>query len=1265
MAAGYYHRLALKSDGSVWAWGLNRDGQLGIGNKTDQENPTEVPGLDSVVAVEAGYDFSMALKSDGTVWVWGSNHYGKLGVGTTTSSYNVPKQVPISNVIAISTNYEHSLALKGDGTLWAWGLNEYGEIGDGTTVNRLSPVQINLSGVISLSAGTYHSLVVKDDGTVWGWGNNSSGQLGIDNTTHQLAPVQIQNLSSVTSVATGNGTSFAILSDGTVWAWGANSSGQLGDGSFVNKKLPNKIEQLDSVEAVSVGSKHTVAIKKDGSIWMTGYGQHYQLGDLIANHKSTPQRVLISGEFKEVSAGSMHNVALKSDGTVWTWGYNIYNQLGDTITQASSTPIQVRGENGEGFLTDVIAVSAGNIFNLALKSDGTVWAWGWNSSGQLGNGTSKESVFPQQVKISQNGTIVPLTNIVKICAASASGGNHCLALKDDGTVWAWGSNMYSQLGDNTTSSRYRPIQIPGLDSVIMLSAGSKHSMALKSDGTIWTWGRNYYGQLGTGNTENSKIPVRVNSIPSITSISVGYEYSLAVTNNGEVYAWGLNDAGQLGNGTTIDAHEPSLACNHNGSNLSGIVDVSANDNTSIAKTSDGILLTWGNNSSGKLGNGTEISSNYPIQIDIDGLKDIKSFGGGSSHCLALNNDNTVWAWGSNSVGQLGDGARIYTTSNWVRVHTPTSGSVASANGTYHTAILNSDGTVWTAGRNQYGQLGIGTNTDSAEAVQITSLDAVSALAAGDNHTLALKNDGTVWAWGKNTYGQLGNQSSANASAPVQVLDENGDAYLEGVVAIAANADYSLALKADGSLWSWGLNDQGQLGDGTVNSHNLPAQVKGAGGTGFLTDVAGMAAGEKHALAVKSDGTVWAWGDNQYWQLGDHSDMGSFTPVQVTGSGGNGTLTDAVAVTAGRDASYALKADGTVWAWGYNAFGQIGDGSTTHAEAPVQVKGENGAGYLTGVAELSANLATVYAKKSDGTVWAWGNNEFGQFGNATTANSSTPVQVKDTGGLSGMEDVRYVSAGDHMVILIKGDGEIYASGYNRYGEFGIDTSNNRTTIPVRAFTKYILYDDYGNDFAEATEVFVNKTVTGEINYASDVDCFKFTVPFAGGYLFKSTGIIVPTVYNESYEPICAMGPTAFNLIPNKTYYIKLTGPVNAYSFTIIQPTNTLYIADAGLLEGVAGETELEQLQAGFVRAKIHVVNEHIMNKRFAVLAALVKKDTNAYVDHIVVDKMLGGGGSEYMTAGFNIPEDAQNYKIVIQLWDSMLTMNLIGSEWVLQ
>ena len=277
---------------------------------------------------------------------------------------------------------------------------------------------------------------------------------------------------------------------------------------------------------------------------------------------------------------------------------------------------------------------------------------------------------------------------------------------------------------------------------------------------------------------------------------------------------------------------------------------------------------------------------------------------------------------------------------------------------------------------------------------------------GYYHGLALDDDGSVWAWGYNSTGQLGDGSTYTRSAPVQVKGPGGIGTLTDVVAIAAGAYHSLALKSDGSVWAWGYNSYGQLGNGTTTTGYAPVQVIG------LTDVVAIAAGYYHSLALKSDGSVWAWGYNGYGQLGNGSTYTNYTAVQVSG------LTDVVAIAASYYHSLALKSDGSVWAWGYNSYGQLGDGTTDNRYTPVQVKGPGGTGTLGNMIAIAAGYSYSLALKSDGSAWGWGYNSDGELGDGTTDNRYTPVQVLGPGGTGTLGNVVAIAAGAYHSLAVQ-------------------------------------------------------------------------------------------------------------------------------------------------------------------------------------------------------------------------------------------------------
>ena len=350
VSGGHEHSLALKSDGTVWAWGFNGSGELGDGTNTNRLSSVQAQGLTNITAVAAGAYHSIALRNDGTVWTWGRNSVGQLGDGTTTDR-NTPMQVQgLSDVAVIARGHNHSLALKSNGTLWAWGSNYAGQLGDGTTTNRTAPVQV-LSGVSAIADGWDHVIVLKNDGTVWAWGLNNRGQLGDGTTTNRTTPAQVQGLSDVTAIAPGLAHTMVMKSDGTIWAWGANNYGQLGNGTTAQSLTPARMDSISGVTAIASGHHHSLALKSDGTVWAWGRNIYGAVGDGTVLDCYIPAQAQDLTGVTAISAGSGYSLAMRSNGTVWGWGINhIAGQLGDGTCSDRHAPVQVLGPGGQGFL---------------------------------------------------------------------------------------------------------------------------------------------------------------------------------------------------------------------------------------------------------------------------------------------------------------------------------------------------------------------------------------------------------------------------------------------------------------------------------------------------------------------------------------------------------------------------------------------------------------------------------------------------------------------------------------------------------------------------------------------------------------------------------------------------------------------------------------------------------------------------------------------------------------------------------------------------
>jgi len=349
VSAGNAYTLALKSDGTVWSWGSNTQGQLGDGTTTMRSTPVQVQIPGKVISIAAGHTHAVALKENGTVWSWGSNAFGQLGDGTTTNR-STPGQVQnLNNIIAITAGNGFAVALRNDGIVFALGLG--GQLGNGTTTGSRIPVQVqNISNITAISAGDEHTLAMRSDGTIWAWGRNAGGQLGDGTTTRRLIPVQVQNFNNITAIATGGFYTAVIRNGNSIWTWGLNSSGQLGDGTTTTRLTPVQIQNIGNVNGIFTGSQHTIARSNNSTLRAWGLNSSGQLGDGTITNRLTPVQVQNINSAVSVTGGLRYTVVLRDDGTVWAWGYNLGGQLGDGTTIGRITPVQVVGPNGVGFL---------------------------------------------------------------------------------------------------------------------------------------------------------------------------------------------------------------------------------------------------------------------------------------------------------------------------------------------------------------------------------------------------------------------------------------------------------------------------------------------------------------------------------------------------------------------------------------------------------------------------------------------------------------------------------------------------------------------------------------------------------------------------------------------------------------------------------------------------------------------------------------------------------------------------------------------------
>ncbi|MFN8490070.1 MAG: CARDB domain-containing protein [Caldilineaceae bacterium] len=899
--------------------------------------------------------------------------------------------LPTFSQVAVGSN--HTCALTGAGGVKCWGNNDYGQLGDGTTSSRGVPVDVSglTSGVVAIGAGGYHTCAVTTAGGVKCWGRGNNGELGYGSWSNTATPLDVSGL-------------------------------------------------ITGVKAIGAGAYHTCALTTEGGVKCWGYNLYGQVGNVTDGDAATPVDVSgLSSGVKALSVGGYFNCVLTASDGAKCWGDNGWGQLGIGSENGQPTPVDVNG-----LTSGVKAIIAGGHHACALLTSGGAKCWGYNGSGQLGSGAMGDTVM----------TPIDVSSFASGVSSLALGEYHTCALTTNGGVTCTGDNAVGQLGDGTTENKNTPVDVTGLNSgVTAITAGATHTCAIITNGGIKCWGSANDGQLGNDVLGNKNTPVDVSGLTTgVTDITAGGAHTCAVTMAGGVKCWGANGVGQLGDGTQSNKNAPVAVSGI----ISGMTTVNAGYTHTCALTTAGGVKCWGYNYYGELGNGANDDTNTPV--DVSNLASgVSVLSAGWRHTCAVTTAGGAKCWGANATGPYTPLDVSGLISGVLTISTGGANEVYP--GLYpgnHTCAVTATGGAKCWGFNGYGQVGNGTFDDAATPVDVSGLtDQVQAISAGgEQFTCALTTAGGVKCWGNNYRGALGVDPSTldKTNIPVAVSGATS-----GVAAISAGAAHVCALTVTGGVKCWGNNDYGQLGDGTRVSTFTPVDV-----SGLTSGVVAIRAGGKQTCALTANGGMKCWGDNTWGQLGDGSAW-STTPVDVvlnpiptatptptntptatptdtpppTATPTNtplptntltpiATPTDssaahhAIAIAAGDDYTCALTAGGGVKCWGSNAYGTLGDGSTTdYSTTPVAVMG-----LTSGVQAIAAGFSQTCALTVNGAVKCWGYQVPG--GNGIDA---VPIAIN---GLEG--GVQMVAPGKfHICALIRSG--VQCLGFNTSGQIG--------------------------------------------------------------------------------------------------------------------------------------------------------------------------------------------------------------------------------------
>ena len=1111
--------MALTKDGEVYSWGYNDTGVLGLGDTTTRTYATRVKGvggngyLENIMDISIGHTTSIAVDKNGNVYGWGNGADYELMENSTT--YTPVKLKSMTDVICASVGYGEVSAIKSNGETWTWGYNGYGAMGYGKEENKSTERCIS-NEINEINLKGYSGYILKEDGTIWSSGLNNYGQLGLGDTTNRTTFTQIKdkegNAYKAKTIKAGVRSLQFIGEDGKVYVTGYNGYGQVGDKTTTSAVYPKAMVNADGTEvtdaiAIAPGTcyadstpRNHAILRKDGSIWVIGQNSYGQFGNgttTNANYFTQigETEVLLNKRNEYIKIGETLDIDVLSESSFkvyipdklnqndWTWtssnedvatvdnqGIVTGKEIGYTTITGYNSKTETKAKaiinvyrNKDGVITKP-QIEVGPDYSVILKEDGTVWATGRNNYGQLGNGTTTNSNKQVQVKIDEN---TYLTNVRKI----SSSNTYSLALTTNGEVYAWGYNSNKQLGqgDSTTLTYAKKVKNEDgtgyLQNIIDIIANHSNTLYLDKDGGVYICGRTD-STLYLGKTASSKGVTYLGQKNAI-KITGGYYNAGLITATGKAIAWGQNDYGAFGTGTTSgNAGETTVGYDINDFKLACY--------GSMVLKEDGKAYSAGLNSYGQLGIGNTTNTSTLTQISIDTNSKIKYIAPGGDTSAVMTSDGTVYETGYNYYGVLSNGTTTNSSKFMPLLNNDGSNvtdgfiipeKIIDSNTAYYPSIfsiIRKDGTVWTSGNNEYGQLGNETNVSSNYLTQTGTINAelnirneyiktgetldISVLSEETfNVFIAEKTDKNDWTWtssnedvatvdnkgsvtgreiGYTTITGYNSKTGVKAKAIINVYRNK-----EGVVTkpqVEIGPDYSVILKEDGTVWATGRNDYGQLGNGTTTNSNKPVQVKIDENT-YLTNIRKISATDTCVVALATNGEVYAWGRNNYRQLGQGDTTNCLYAKKVKTEDGTGYIQNIIDVIANNSNTVYLDKNGGLYICGRSSSGIFLE--KTASSKGVTYLGPKNAIKITG-GYINVGLITTTGKAV-----AWGQNDYGTFGAGNTSTKETVVAY----------DVNDFKIACYGSIVLKEDGKAYAAGKNSYGQLGIGNTTNTSTL----------------------------------------------------------------------------------------------------------------------------------------------------------------------------------------------------------------------------
>lgn len=738
---------------------------------------------------------------------------------------------------------------------------------------------------------------------------------------------------------------------GRTYISGYNSFGQMASNDVtayqvLTSYLNKNIWDVNTVNHVSFGRENTYIIRSDGTLWATGNGAQGRLGNNQVNSQSSPIQI-VGTNWACVAGGWYYCTATKADGTMWSWGQSNNGYLGNGAVSpwpAVSSPVQVG--SGNTWPTQRGKMCSGQ-HTLAVKTDGTLWGWGRGTLGQLGNNSTNNSNSPVQIGSDNTWEYATVSR-----RDDTTGQQFSAAVKTNGTLWMWGHNTDGVLGQNLSMASLQgtssPVQVGSNNNWKWVKAGNGNVWAVKTDNTLWGWGNNFWGQLGQNNNIHRSSPVQITgstfNFTDIDQFSMSWRHGLVTDVNEDLYFtgenfWGEGALGYTGNKNVLtqvssNKYFKKVYADHASTFVLAV--------PYVPEPLAGQLWAWGANYPyGNFGNNSMVDSYSPVQVSTSTFYQIPQSANNTFHYIKA--DGTLWGWGSNSGGggrggQIGDNSmidrsmpvQIGSATDWRSVFT----KEGFANIDTSVYALNSTGQLWAwgnsssiAGASFYSPLGDGQYISRSSPVQLAAGTSFSYLGRGNQKAIMMVSDGgQLYGIGQSTNRNLLIANDNVLTVPTLVQSTAHWSKVE------VGADHGIGLSNTNTLFAWGNNAYGQLGTNNTTDYNIATNV------GLINTWDIISVGDSFSFAIKQDGSLWSWGKNHVGQLGHDNTINYSSPTQI---GTENTWTNVIVCpcpdrsTRGYSRVIGLKNDGSLWTWGNNTFGTLGDGTTIHRSSPIQ------------------------------------------------------------------------------------------------------------------------------------------------------------------------------------------------------------------------------------------------------------------------------------------------------------------------------------------